>query len=123
MFDEGIAASKVEALRAVSLSAGATNGPWIDVSNYEGDLVFAYNAGAITGNVTFKLQDATDGSGTSAADLSPAVASSAITTAGTTGALIVQKSKIRSHVRLVATVVTGPVLASGILLARPKTTA
>jgi hypothetical protein len=123
MFDEAIAASKLEALRAVSLSAGANNGPWIDVANLEGDLCFSYNCGAITGSVTFKLQDATDGSGTGAADLSPAVASSAITTAGTTGALIVPKSKIRSHVRLVATVVTGPVLAAGVLLARPKTTA
>jgi hypothetical protein len=123
MFDEAIAASKVEALRATSFAAGANNGPWIDVSNYEGDLLFAFNIGAVTGSVILKLQDATDGSGTAAADLSPAVATASLSTAGGTAALIVPKSKIRSHVRLVATVTTGPILIAGILLARPKTTA
>jgi hypothetical protein len=121
--NEAFANTPTEALRATSFSAGANNGPWIPVSNLEGMLEVAYNCGAITGSVIFKLQDATDGSGTGAADLSPAVASASITTAGTTGALIVDKRKIRSHVRLVATVTTGPVLASGILLARNKTTA
>jgi hypothetical protein len=123
MFIESTAASKVEALRATSFSAGANNGPWIDTSNYEGDLVFAINTGALTGSVIYKIQDATDISGTSAADLSPAVASASVTTAGTTQALIVPKSKSRFAVRLVATVTTGPCVTAAILLSRPKTTA
>jgi hypothetical protein len=117
---EAYAATPAEALRATSWSAGANNGPWLAVGNLEGILTFLYNCGAITGSVIFKLQDATDGSGTGAADLSPAVASASITTAGATGRLSVEKKKIRSHVRLVATVTTGPVLASAILMARDK---
>lgn len=121
MLSEAQANTPTEALRATSFSAGANNGPWIAVKDLEGILEFAYNAGAITGNVVFKLQDATDGSGTGAADLSPAVTTAAITTAGTTGSLLLDKRKVRSHVRLVATVTTGPVLASAILVAKNKT--
>lgn len=118
---EAYAFTPTEALRATSFSAGANNGPWLPVSALEGMLVLNYNVGAVTGSVIFKLQDATDGSGTGAADLSPAVASASINTAGTSGALRVEAKKIRSHVRLVATVTTGPVLAAGILTARNKT--
>jgi hypothetical protein len=109
-----------EALRATSWAAGANNGPWIPVSKLEGLLVFLYNVGAVTGSVIFKLQDATDGSGTGAADLSPTVTTASLSTAGGTGMLTVPQGKPRSHVRLVATVTTGPVLASAVMLARDK---
>jgi hypothetical protein len=118
---EAYSNTPTEALRATSFSAGANNGPWIPVSALEGMLVFNYNVGAITGSVVFSLEDATDGSGTAAAALSPAVSSGSLNTAGTTGAIRVEKKKIRSHVRLVATVTTGPALLSGILSARNKT--
>jgi len=120
MLHEAYSNTPTEALRSTSFSAGANNGPWIPVAKLEGNLAFFYNTGAVTGSVIYKLQDATDGSGTSAADLSPAVASASITTAGTSGALIVGKSKIRSHVRFVATVTTGPILAAAVLIARDK---
>jgi len=118
---EAFAAANIEALRSTSWAVGANNGPFIDVSQYEGDLKFVFNCGAITGSVIFKLQDATDSGGTGVADLSPAVASASITAAGTTQALIVDKRKIRSHVRFVATVTTGPVLAAAVLQSRQKT--
>lgn len=120
--NEALSNTPTEALRSTSWSAGANNGPWIPVAKLEGLLAFFYNCGAITGSVIFKLQDATDGSGTSAADLSPAVASASITTAGTSGVLTVDKRKIRSHVRFVATVTTGPVLAACVLACRDKMT-
>lgn len=118
---ESNASTDVEALRATSFSAGANNGPWIPVSGREGNLKFTYNVGAITGSVIFKLQDATDGSGSGAADLSPAVASASVNTAGTTGSLYVDKRKIRSHVRFVATVTTGPAVIAAVMTARDKT--
>lgn len=121
--NEAWAGSGVEALRSTSFAAGANNGPWLATSGYEGALLFLVQIGAVTGNAVFKLQDATDGSGTGAADLSPAVASSALSTAGDVARLVVAKGKIRSHVRLVATVTTGPILASGFMLARSKQTA
>lgn len=119
--NEATAHTPTEALRSTSFSAGANNGPWLPVKDLEGTLAFEYNVGALTGSVVFKLQDATDGSGTGAADLSPAVQSASLSTAGSTGALLVNKRKVRSHVRLVATVTTGPALCAGILAARNKT--
>ena len=56
--NQGQAAAEVEALRATSWSAGTNNGSYLDVARYEGDLVFAYNVGAVTGNVVIKVQDA-----------------------------------------------------------------
>ena len=120
--NEAFACTPTEALRSTSFTAGANNGPYIPVANLEGNLLFLVNVGAITGSVIFKLQDATDGAGTGVADLSPAVVSASLTTAGQTVALIVDKRKIRSHVRLVATVTTGPALLAGVLAARNKTT-
>lgn len=120
--NEAFANTPTEALRSTSFSAGANNGPWIPVAKLEGVLAFFYNVGAITGSVIFSLEDATDGSGTGAAALSPAVASASLNTAGTTGALRVEKRKIRSHVRLVATVTTGPALLSAVMAARDKMT-
>lgn len=120
--NEANANTPAEALRATSWAAGANNGPWLPVKNLEGMLAFFYNVGAVTGSVVFKLQDATDGSGTGAADLSPAVQTASISAAGSSGALLVEKRKIRSHVRFVATVTTGPVLAAAVLASRDKMT-
>lgn len=119
--NEASANTGAEALRSTSFSAGANNGPWIDVKGYEGMLAFYVNVGALTGSVVFKLQDATDGSGTGAADISPAVASASLSAAGDTTMLLLDKRKVRSHVRLVATVTTGPALCAGVLVARNKT--
>jgi hypothetical protein len=120
--NEAQACSTVQALNTASLSAGANNGNWIAVSDYEGDLLFVISQGATTGNVVVKITDATDGSGTSAADVTGAT-TSALSTANTSNKLIVKSSALRSHVRVVATVTTGPVLLGVTLAARPKTTA
>lgn len=118
---EANAAADVEALRSTSWAAGANTGVWIPVSQYEGMIKFVYNMGAVTGSVIFKLQDATSGAGAGAADLSPAVATASLSTAGTVGNLMVDKRKVRSHVAIVATVTTGPILACAIVQARNKT--
>lgn len=120
--NEAAACSAVQALNTASLSAGANNGNWVAVSDYEGDLLFVISQGATTGNVVVKLTDATDGSGTGAADITGAT-TSALSTANTSSKLVVPASKCRSHVRIVATVTTGPVLLGVTLAARPKTTA
>jgi hypothetical protein len=121
MLSEAYAATPTEALRAASYSAGANNGTFLPVSALEGLLEFIYNVGALTGSVVFKLQDATDGAGSGAADLSPAVATGSLSSAGATGSLKVDKRKIRSHARIVATVTTGPALCAAVLKARDKT--
>lgn len=103
-----------------SLAAGATNGAWVDARNVKGELCVPITVGAVTGSVIVKLQDATDGSGTGAADLSPAVATASINTQNSTAKLVVPANTIRSHVRVVATVTTGPVFLAAPVLAIPE---
>ncbi len=119
---EAHAATPTSAINTASLSAGANNGGWIDTRNYEGDLLFVVNVGAVTGNVVVKIQDATDGSGTGSGDIS-GVTTASLSTANTATKLIMDARKSRGWVRAVATVTTGPVLTSVALLARPNTTA
>lgn len=120
--NEAQACSAVQALNTASLSAGANNGNWLAVSDYEGDLLFVISQGATTGNVIVKVTDATDGSGTGAADVTGAT-TAALSTANTSAKLIVKSTAVRSHVRVIATVTTGPVVVGVTLVARPKTTA
>lgn len=120
--NESRSGTPTEALRPTSFSAGANNGPWLPVANLEGDLLFLVGIGALTGSVVFSLEDATDGAGSGAAALSPAVATASLNTAGQAASLVVAKKKIRSHVRVVATVTTGPALCAGYLQSRGKTT-
>jgi hypothetical protein len=120
--NEAQACSTVQALNTASLSAGANNGTWLAVSDYEGDLLFVISQGATTGNVVVKVTDATDGSGTGVADVTGAV-TAALNNANTANKIVVPASKCRSHVRVVATVTTGPIVMGVTLVARPKTTA
>jgi hypothetical protein len=120
--NEAQACTATLALNTASLSAGANNGTWLAVSDYEGDLLFDIAQGATTGSVIVKITDATDGSGTGVADVTGAVTGT-LSTANTATKIVVPASKVRSHVRVVATVTTGPVLLGVTLLARPKTTA
>lgn len=113
------ACESVNALPSASRSAGTANGSWIAVGKYEGDLAFVINTGAVTGSVVYKLQDATDDSGTGAADISGATTGS-ITTANSATVLSWAAGNTRSHVRVVATVTTGPVLCGATLMAHPK---
>jgi hypothetical protein len=115
--NEGQNSVKVQLLPAASRGAGAANGAWIAVGNYNGELVAVCNTGAVTGSVAYKLQDALDGSGTSPADIAGATLAGA---ANTDGVIVALSQATRGFIRLVATVTTGPVLCSATLLARPK---
>lgn len=117
--NEAQAVTIVNAINPASLSAGAANGPYLAVSEYEGDLLFDISIGAVSGSVIVKVQDATDGSGTGVGDITGFTTAS-INTANSAHRLIVPASKARSHVRVVATVTTGPVVMGVTLLARPK---
>ena len=119
---EGPAASVTSAINTASLSAGANNGGWIDTRNFQGDLVWVINLGAVTGSCIVRVQDATDGSGTGSADISGVVTAS-LSAANTATKLTMDSRKSRGWVRLVCTVTTGPILTSAVLLARPGTTA
>jgi hypothetical protein len=139
--NEAQAASSTKLLDPASAAntAAATSG-WVDVRAFEGDLMFVNQVGALTGSITWTIQDATDGAGAGAAGATntattPAPpAGAAPGPAGVTpnegaydagAANQIQKrtvaaSAVRGWVRCVGTIVTGPALVAASLHARPK---
>jgi hypothetical protein len=117
--NEAQAAAVVQALPPASRAAGANNGAWLDVRQYEGDILLEIGTGAVTGSVAYTVEDATDGAGTGAAAIAGA------TLAGvqnTDGKIVIPAGSVRGWIRVVATVTTGPVLCGAGLVSRPKYT-
>ncbi|HKQ24094.1 MAG TPA: hypothetical protein VJT81_06595 [Burkholderiales bacterium] len=125
--NQGQAAELVTMLAAVSAAAtvNATSA-WIDVRKYEGDLVIVSNIGIVSaGSITPTIEDATDGSGTGAAAVTPAEgAFTAVTTANDPlhEKRTIPAGSVRGWIRYVGTIVTGPALVGVSLLAHPKYT-
>lgn len=119
--NEGQAASAVKLLDPVSAAntAAATSG-WIDARQYEGDLVFVNQVGALTGSITWTIEDATDGSGTGAAGITPTEGAYAAGAANQVQKRTVSANAVRGWVRCVGTIVTGPALVAVTMLSRPK---
>lgn len=103
-------------------TAAATSG-WIDVRTYEGDLAFIQQTGVVTaGTIVGKIQDATDGSGTGAADVTGlAFASAGTSTDNDVQKLAIRASSLRGYIRYVGTITTGPALVGVSMLARTDT--
>ena len=73
MANQGQAADRVTMVAAISAAASVNaTSAWIDVRKYEGDLVIVSSVGILTGSLTPTIEDATDGSGTGAAGVTPA---------------------------------------------------
>lgn len=104
-------------------TAGATSS-WVDVRGYEGDLMITSQVGTVTaGSLTPTIEDATDGSGTGAAAVTPTEgAFTAVTTANDplTEKRTIPAGAVRGWIRYVGTIVTGPADAAVTLHARPK---
>lgn len=120
--NEGQAAEAVTLLSAVSAAnTAAATSAWIDVRKYEGDIVITVNTGAITGTCTVTVEDATDGAGAGGAGITPNEGAPAvINSANQIRKFTVPAGATRGWIRLVGTVVTGPVLIAAQLLSRPK---
>lgn len=119
--NEGQAAQSVKLLDPVSAAntAAATSG-WIDVRGYEGDLMVVNQVGALTGSITWTIEDATDGSGTGAAGITPNEGAYVAGAANQIQKRTVNAGATRGWVRCVGTIVTGPALVAASLHARPK---
>jgi hypothetical protein len=105
----GSSLTMAASLNAASQAAGTQNGAWVDISAAEGEVVLIAPVGAVTGSVVLKVQDATDTSGTGAADLA-GVTTATYNTANSVIKLAFPASSARKAVRAVATVTTGPIL-------------
>lgn len=121
--NQGQAAKVVKLLDAVSAAAtaNATSG-WVDVREAEGGIVFIHQVGAMTGSITWTIEDATDGSGTDAAGITPADGAYSAGAANQVQKRVVNASAVRGWVRCVGTIVTGPSLVAASILYHPKYT-
>ncbi len=124
MLNQGPAASAVQFLASGSkANTAAATGSWIDVSRFKGDLVFVVNVGTITaGTITPALEDADNDAGDNAAAVTPFDgAFSALGTADDPAIVkvCVKASAVRSHMRFIGTIVTGPVDVGVSMIAHP----
>jgi hypothetical protein len=123
MHNQGQAASAVSLLAPVSAAnTAAATSAWIDVTRYEGDLVFTLHAGVITGTLDWTLEDATDNSGTGGAGISPNEAFVQVTTSNddpNIQKVTLKANKTRGFVRCVGTIVTGPAVVAASFMAHP----
>lgn len=120
--NEAQAAESTKLLDPVSAAntAAATSG-WVDVRKYEGDIMFVNQVGALTGSITWTIEDATDGSGTGAAGVTPNEGAYAAGAANQIQKRTVGAGAVRGWVRCVGTIVTGPALVAASIHSRPKT--
>lgn len=119
----GQAVAKVKLLDPISAAntAAATSG-WVDVRSAEGDILVTNQLGAVTGSITWTLEDATDGSGTGAAAITPNEGAYAAGAANQIQGRTVNASAVRGWIRCVGTIVTGPSLVAVNVKYHPKYT-
>lgn len=115
------AASAVILLNPVSAAntAAATSG-WVDVRAAEGDLLFTVQTGAVAGSITWTIEDATDGSGTGGAGITPNEGAFAAGAANQIQKRTINAGAVRGWVRVVGTIVTGPSLVAANVKYHPK---
>lgn len=121
--NEGQAAKLTQMINAGSkANTAAATSAWIDVREYEGDLLLLLSIGAVTGSITPTLEDATDGAGAGAAAVVPNEGAFAAGAVNTPQKRTIGAGAVRGWIRFVGTIVTGPVDVAVALLARPKYT-
>lgn len=121
LHNQGQAATCTLLLSPVSAAnTAAATSSWIDVRPAEGDLVFTVQTGALTGSITWTIEHASDGSGTGAATITPNEGAFAAGAANQTQKRTVNANAVAGWVRVVGTIVTGPVLVAANLKHHPK---
>ena len=105
---------------ASAANTAAATSAWLDVRDREGDLMFLTHVGALTGSITWTVEDATDGSGTAAAGITPNEGAFAAGAANQLQKRTVAAGATRGWVRVVGTIVTGPALVAASVSSRPK---
>lgn len=121
--NQGQAASITKLLDPVSAAnTAAATSAWVDVRGAEGDIEFINQVGALTGSITWTIEDATDGSGTGAAAMTPNEGAYAAGAANQIQKRTVSAKATRGFVRCVGTIVTGPALVAVSIQRHPKYT-
>lgn len=96
---------------SAAATANATSAG-IDTTGYEGVMALIIQTGAVTGSIDWKVQDSADNS--SFADVSGLTVAQ-ITAANKVNILNFVPGQVRRYIKLVGTIVTGPVLVAASL--------
>jgi hypothetical protein len=119
--NEAQASSASKLLNPISAAnTAAATSAWEDVRDREGDLQFIVQTGALTGSITWTVEHASDGSGTGAAGITPNEGAFAAGAANQLQKRTVAASAVAGWVRVVGTIVTGPVLVCASVQGRSK---
>ena len=119
--NEAQSSSPAKLLNPVSAAnTAAATSSWEDVRDREGDLMFVVQTGSLTGSLTWTIEHASDGSGTGAATITPNEGAFAAGAANQIQKRTVNAAAVAGWVRVVGTIVTGPVLVSASVHGRPK---
>src|SRR4051812_1606684 len=85
---------------AANTTAASSSSTYVDVRKYEGDLLFIFDVGALTGSATPDIQDATDTAGTGTASVAANEGAYAALVASTIRAYTVTAKKTRGFIRV-----------------------
>ena len=119
--NQGKAAKIVKLLDPVSAAnTAAATSAWIDVREAEGDIVVTVQTGAVTGSIAWTIEDATDGSGTGGAGITPDDGAFSAGAANQVQKRCISAGAVRGWLRVVGTIVTGPSLVAANIKYHPK---
>lgn len=113
--------SLLDAVSAANTAAATSgSGKWLDVRQYESEILVIQQTGALTGSVAGKLQYASDANGTGGTDITGATFTN-VSAANKSYAVVVDpKQVIGGFLGYVGTVTTGPVVISVTAIGRKK---
>lgn len=105
---------------ASAANTAAATSSWTDVRAAEGDIVITVQSGAVTGSITWTVEHASDGSGTGAAAITPNEGAFSAGAANQVQQRTLNGNAVAGWVRVVGTIVTGPVLVAANVKYHPK---
>lgn len=119
--NEAQVATQQKLLNPISAAnTAAATSAWVSVAEYEGDVEVIVQTGAVTGSITWTIEDATDNAGAGGAGLTPTEGAFAAGAANQIQKRTFPKHATRGFVRVVGTIVTGPSIVAASLQGRPK---
>lgn len=119
--NEGQASIIKKLLDPVSAAnTAAATSAYINMKDAEGDLMIVVAVGAITGSFTPTFEHASDSGGTGSVAIVPNEGAIGAMTANTTVKRTIRKDAIQGFLRILGTIVTGPVLVSCSVTHRQK---
>jgi hypothetical protein len=101
-------------------NTAAATSAWISVVGAEDDITFSMSVGAMTGSITWTIEQASDAGGTGGAAVTPNEGAFSAGAANQVQVRTVNKNAIQGFVRCVGTIVTGPSLVTANIGYTPK---